>query len=102
MSDDLISRKDLEKAIRAYADDVGCNRGEYELANGILKALSMVEIAPTAYDVDKIAEELERRALIADKVSFGLSCINERHTELKIADTYRQAKLIVKSGGINN
>ena len=51
---DLISRKALEKAIRAYADEVGCNRGEYELANGILKSLSIVDKVPIAYDVDKV------------------------------------------------
>ena len=35
---DLISREAVVKDIRKYADEVGCNRGEYELANGILKA----------------------------------------------------------------
>lgn len=61
MSDDLISRKETERILRAYADDVGCNRGEYVLANGILKAVSRVtdpEIVPTAYDVDKVIEKI--------------------------------------------
>lgn len=44
---DLISRSALIKRIRDYADEVGCVRGEYELANGILKAISVVEDAPT-------------------------------------------------------
>lgn len=44
---DLISRSALIKKIRDYADEVGCVRGEYELANGILKAISVVEDAPT-------------------------------------------------------
>ena len=44
---DLISRSALVKKIRDYADEVGCVRGEYELANGILKAISVVEDAPT-------------------------------------------------------
>ena len=56
---DLISRKALEKAIRDYADEVGCNRGEYELANGILKSLSVVKNQSTAYDVEKVVEQLE-------------------------------------------
>ena len=57
---DLISRKALEKSIREYADDVGCNRGEYELANGILKSISMIKNQPTAYDVGKVVEQLEK------------------------------------------
>lgn len=44
---DLIRRSALIKKIRDYADEVGCVRGEYELANGILKAISVVEDAPT-------------------------------------------------------
>ena len=44
---DLISRSALIKKIRDYADEVGCVRGEYELANGILKAISVVEDTPT-------------------------------------------------------
>ena len=43
---DLISSSALIKRIRDYADEVGCIRGEYELANGILKSISVVEEAP--------------------------------------------------------
>ena len=35
MSNDLISRKEAERFLRAYADEVGCNRGDYEYADGI-------------------------------------------------------------------
>lgn len=55
----LIDADKLEKAIRDYADEVGCNRGEYELANGILKSLSVVKNQSTAYDVEKVVEQLE-------------------------------------------
>lgn len=57
---DLVSRKALEKAIRDYADDIGCKRGEKELANGVLMSLSKVRNAPIAYDVDKVVERLEK------------------------------------------
>ncbi len=60
MNNDLISRDEAERLLRAYADEVGCKRGEYELANGILKAacfLSNNENVPTAYDVDKVVEK---------------------------------------------
>lgn len=63
MSNDLISRSQVEKLLRVYADDVGCNREEYELANEILKAvcfLSDVENIPTAYDVDKVVEQIKK------------------------------------------
>lgn len=55
MSNDLISRGEADRLLRAYADEVGCRRGEYELANGILKAacfLSDNVNVPTAYDVE--------------------------------------------------
>ena len=42
---DAISRSDLERRIRVYADQVHC-RGEVELANGILKSLGIVRSAP--------------------------------------------------------
>lgn len=62
MSGDLISRKETERILREYADDVGCNRGEYEMANGILKAVCCMnkpENVPTAYDVEEVIHQLE-------------------------------------------
>lgn len=62
MSNDLISRKETERLLRTYADEVGCNRGEYELANGILKAVCFLadnENVPTAYDLEGVIERLE-------------------------------------------
>ena len=43
MDNDLISRNKAVQFLRAYADEVGCKRGEYELANGILKAACFLE-----------------------------------------------------------
>lgn len=62
MINDLISRDKAEKLLRKYADEVGCKRGEYELANGILKAacfLSDSENVPTDYNVNNVIERLE-------------------------------------------
>lgn len=62
MNRDLISRNRTVQLLRAYADEVGCKRGEYELANGILKAacfLSDSENVPAVYDVDRGVERLE-------------------------------------------
>lgn len=58
MSNDLISRKETERILRAYADDMGCNRGQYELANGILKAVGQLGNVPTALDLDNIVEQI--------------------------------------------
>ena len=62
MGNDLISRNKAVQLLRAYADEVGCKRGEYELANGILKAacfLSDSENMPIDYDVDNVEKQLE-------------------------------------------
>lgn len=64
---DLISRKETEMMLRAYADDVGCNRGEYELANGILKAVCYLDNIPTAFDLESVIERLQTELSLADK-----------------------------------
>lgn len=63
----LINAEVTEKMLRDYADDVGCNRGDYVLANGILKAVSYIRNnIPTAYDPDAVVEELEKEFKLAD------------------------------------
>lgn len=83
MSNDLISRSETERLLRAYADEVGCNRGEYELANGILKVvcfLSKSENVPTAYDVDKVVEQLKKRYKDAWTYVCGTNAPGNRYT----------------------
>lgn len=53
----LIDADVAEKIIREYADEVGCNRGEYELANGILKAVCKLEDVPTVEAVPVVHGE---------------------------------------------
>lgn len=103
MSSDLISRSETERLLRAYADEVGCNRGGYELANGILKAacfLSDSENVPTAYDVDKVAERLEE--LRQNEIK--LLCEHKSDTKdmqaMRGHNILQDAIKIVKSGGI--
>ena len=64
--------------------------------------IDFVDAMPTAYDVEKVVEKLEKEAINADRISLGLSNVEERHTQLKIADTYRQAELIVKDGELDD
>ncbi|MCI8570301.1 MAG: hypothetical protein HFI43_02670 [Lachnospiraceae bacterium] len=64
MDNDLISRNKAVQFLRAYADEVGCKRGEYELANGILKAACFLEDSenvPTDYDVYNVLARLEEK-----------------------------------------
>ena len=95
MSNDLISRSQVEKLLRVYADDVGCNREEYELANEILKAvcfLSYVENILTAYDVDKVVEQIKKATDEHGLVDY----INDKPVIKK-----EKAIEIVKAGGVN-
>lgn len=62
MDNDLISRDKAEKLLRKYADEVGCKRGEYERANGILKAacfLSDSENVPATRNADNVVKQVE-------------------------------------------
>ena len=88
---DLISRKALINIFQEKSDD---NTGL--LRNNMLFAKKLVESMPTDYDVDKVVEQLEERAQNADKIMLGMANVDERHTQCKIADTYRQAKLIAE------
>lgn len=72
----LIDADKLEKAIRDYADEVGCNRGEYELANGILKSLSVVKNQPTAYDVEKVVVRMEQAKYSQDDATDDNDILN--------------------------
>lgn len=85
----MISKEKLIKDIRVYADLKGAN-GEVELANGILKALSIIKEQPIAYDADKVVKQLEKNKI---------NCNNSG----TIFDTWDYVKLnkaieIVKSG----
>ena len=90
---DLIDRNTAIKELFAYAESK-FQSGEIELANGILKAkcfLENQENVPTAYDVDKVVEELEEYSN-ADEA--------ERHGTIPVIEL-DDAIEIVKRGGID-
>lgn len=63
-NNDLISRQTAIDNLFEYAESK-FQSGEIELANGILKAKCFLESLcniPTAYDVDKVVEQLEDRS----------------------------------------
>lgn len=91
----LIDADKVEKDIRNYADKKCCN-GEIELANGILKTLTVIKEQPTAYDVDKVIEQIGKKMFSAELHDNGWDgqTINEL---LCMGDVYE----IVKAGGVD-
>ena len=84
---DLISRKKLEKDVRDYADKK-CFHGEVELANGILKSVSVIKNQPTAYDVDKVVDQMYNSGVCSGNKDSGFILLSK-------------AEKIVKAGGGN-
>ncbi len=62
MSNDLISRRTLINHLNDYAFSLSPLRdGESgEAYNAVMECIKGIEDAPTAYDVDKVVEKLER------------------------------------------
>ncbi len=73
----LIDADMAEKILREYADDVGCNRGEYELANGILKAVGKLNDVPSVHEWVDIDVELpkEDKYILLSFSNFNLPVI---------------------------
>ena len=93
-NNDLISRQTAIDKLFEYAESK-FQSGEIELANGILKAKCFLESPcniPTAYDVDKVVEELE--------VGLANECVYERDQKV-YTEAIRCAIEIVKGGGVN-
>lgn len=94
---DLISRSALLKYLRDY-------KWEFALGSDFSKAIEMVDVQPTAYDVDKVVEELESRAEANEYVSVrlkGSATKRQRDSWLQRASAFRKAIEIVKGGGVN-
>ena len=93
MSDDLISRKVLLGTERLLMTDIVENN---PTAKYILEqVLFDIENAPTAFDKEKVIEELEYDKEMSAKYSTGLR--EQWHIE-----AFDEAISIVKKGGINN
>lgn len=91
---DLIDRNTAIKELFAYAESK-FQSGEIELANGILKAkcfLEKQENVPTAYDVDKVVEQLKN-----EKEFWSDATYNKEIGKQK-ARSYEHAIEIVKGG----
>lgn len=89
---DLISRKETEKMLRAYADDVGCNREEYHLANGILKAVGYLDNIPVAFDLESVIEKLQTELDFSDKEKER--CVRENPLQFDEAKGYSRGMAV--------
>lgn len=54
----MIDEKKLIEELRKYADELGTVRGEIELANGVLKAISIIEKQPKVGEWIQVEERL--------------------------------------------
>ncbi len=83
--------------------DPGHLRHPDELAFSELDVVNMLNHAPTAYDVDKVVEQLEKELQLADKEK--ARCARENPLQFDSAKGYASgiatAIEIVKGGGIN-
>lgn len=108
MSDDLISRKDLLGTEQLLMSDIVKNN---PTARYILEqVLYDIENAPTAYDVDKVIEQLEKliskeyeKPKNCDENGFGdgEEIYEDGRTQGKY-EAYKKALEIVKAGGVTN
>lgn len=99
MSNDLVKRMDTIENIwslfnNTYNDASRFDAEETEIAKRILSDVQMVlEKQPTAYDVNKVVEQLEERMCGAEDEATDVGCyMRNLH--------FREAIEIVKSGGI--
>lgn len=101
----LISRQTAIDKLFEYAESK-FQSGEIELANGILKAKCFLESPcniPTAYDVDKVMEELSTEEKLAEKEKKECACgSTTQWEEIKgYANGISVAIEIVEGGGIH-
>lgn len=91
MNDDLISRKAVLEILYKISDRNYGNLFGY----GINRACDVIEHAETAFDKEKVIEELEYDKEMSAKYSTGLR-------EQGRIEAFDEAISIVKKGGINN
>ena len=91
MSDDLISRKAVLKELREITDEPH----NIMFLMGIGAAISVIEHADTAFNKEKVIDELEYDKEMSAKYSTGLR--EQGHVE-----AFDEAIYVVKKGGIHN
>lgn len=83
-------KADLEKAI-SKNEDMDCL--------DFLRVASVIDAQPTAYDQDKVVEQLEELKSLVPVNRILDDIVNEKPKELGMLIAYRKAIEIVKEGG---
>lgn len=83
-------KADLEKAI-SKNEDMDCL--------DFLRVASVIDAQPTAYDQDKVVEQLEELKSLVPVNRILDDIVNEKPKELGMLIAYRKAIEIVKAGG---
>ena len=94
---DLISRSELIKFFKEHI------RTAKDFREIIINIIPTIENQPTAYDVDKIIAELEKRKALYERlVGYELTngTSSERNQNIKAIDVLNDAIEIVKHGGV--
>lgn len=100
MSDDLISRKAAVELVIAEYDSFQANGGSHSGRYELDKVIKMIQNMPTAFDKEKVVEELNRlRAIyflaIANTVDKKLDCAYKY-----VGNALDKAIEIVEKGGL--
>lgn len=103
MSDDLISRKAAVELVIAEYDSFQANGGSHSGRYELDKVIKMIQNMPTAFDKEKVVNELMIRATISEErmnlfAEKGFTQ-NESLADGK-ARAYRSAIEIVEKGGV--
>ena len=96
MSDDLISRKALLKELREIMDEPHNTM----FLMGVGAAVSIVEHRETAFDKEKVIEELRQEAMYELGIPEKKFNSDEGEYSSYCSISFSQAKRIVKKGGI--
>ena len=96
---DLISRSELLKEIEKYKFGAISNNAEREYVKTTI--LNFIECQPTAYDIDKVVEELEERKALHERLvdyETKNGTVTEKYQHIKAIDVLNDAIEIVKAG----
>lgn len=100
MSDDLISRKAAVELVIAEYDRFQANGGSHSGRYELDKAIKMLQNMPTAFDKEKVIEELRQEAMYELGIPEKKFNSDEGEYSSYCSISFSQAKRIVEKGGI--
>lgn len=100
---DLISRSELLKEIEKYKFGAISNDTEREYIKNTI--LNFINFQPTAYSVEKVVEELEKRKALHERLvdyETKNGTVTEKYQHVKAIDVLNEAIEIVKQSGVSD